>query len=305
MNNFNLQIIKHSKIWLFMSGTIVALAIVSFAVFGLNPGIDFTGGGLISLHFDAPAEQSSIIKTVTDLGYEPLVQQADDGSTLIRVRPVSEAEHQEILTALRTNVGSLEELRFDSVGPTIGQELKSKATTAIILVLLIIGLYIAWAFRRVSRPVASWKYGLITLLTAFHDVVIPVGVFALLGHFLHYQADTAFVAALLTILGYSINDTIVVFDRTRENLHRHRHQGTTFPDTVNNSVNETLARSMNTTLATFLPVLAIVIFGGASTRPFAITLLAGIFSGAYSSIFVASPLLSMSERWGWKRKSKV
>jgi preprotein translocase subunit SecF len=302
MNNFNLQIIKHSKIWLAMSGTIVVLAVVSFIAFGLNPGIDFTGGGLISLRFDVPVEQTQIVKTVTDLGYEPIVQQADDGSTLIRVRPVSEEEHQAILTALRTSGGNLEELRFDSVGPTIGRELEKKATTAIVLVLAIIGLYIAWAFRRVSRPVASWKYGLITLVTAFHDVVIPVGVFAILSHFFHYQADTAFVAALLTILGYSINDTIVVFDRTRENLHRHRHQGTTFPDTVNNSVNETLARSMNTTLATFLPVLAIVIFGGVSTRPFAITLLAGIFAGAYSSVFLASPLLAMSEKWNWFKK---
>lgn len=295
-----MNFIKHSKLWLAVSGTIVALALLSVFIFGLNPGIDFTGGALMSVKFDVNPAQEDIRHAVETLGYEPIVQQADDGSTLIRVRPLSETEHQAILTSLRESFGGLEEQRFDSVGPVVGNELKEKATIAMILVLILIAVYVAWAFRRVSEPVASWKYGLITLIAAFHDVIIPLGVFALLSRLYGFQADTAFVAALLTILGYSINDTIVVFDRTRENLYRHRHQSASFGDTVNRSINETLARSINTTLSTLLPVLAIVLFGGESTRPFAITLLAGIAAGAYSSIFLASPLLVMSEKWGKK-----
>lgn len=296
----SLNIIPHSKLWLAISGSLTALAIAAVIAFGLNPGIDFTGGALLSVQFETAQEQEAIRGAVAALGYEPVIQQADDGSTLIRVRPIDEAEHQAMLTALRSEFGPLTELRFDSVGPVVGSELKKNSLIAMILVLVLIALYIAWAFRKVSEPVASWKYGLITLLAAFHDVIIPLGVFAVLGRIYGYQADTAFVAALLTILGYSINDTIVVFDRTRENLHRRRHQHNTFGETVNRSVNETLARSMNTTLSTLLPVIAIVIFGGESTRPFAITLLAGIAAGAYSSVFLASPLLAMSEKWGKK-----
>lgn len=294
----NLNIIPRSKLWLTISGVLVALSIAAVAAFGLNPGIDFTGGALMSMRFDAVPEQEALRRTVSELGYDPLVQQADDGSTLIRVRPINEDEHQAILAGLREQFGALDEQRFDSVGPVVGSELKKKAIVAIVLVLVLIAAYIAWAFRKVSEPVVSWKYGLITLLTAFHDIIIPLGVFAALGRVYGYQADTAFVAALLTILGYSINDTIVVFDRTRENLHRHRHQAAPFGATVNRSINETLARSVNTTLSTLLPVLAIVIFGGESTRPFAITLLAGIAAGAFSSIFFASPLLALSEKWG-------
>lgn len=297
-----INFITHSKLWLGLSGVIVALAIAAVFVFGLNPGIDFTGGALMSVHFDTVPAQEDVRTAVESLGYEPIIQQADDGSTLIRVRPLSEEEHQAILASLGEKFGSLEEQRFDSVGPVVGEELKEKATLAMILVLLLIALYVAWAFRRVSEPVESWKYGVITLITAFHDVIIPLGIFALFGHFSGFQADTAFIAALLTILGYSINDTIVVFDRTRENLYRDRHRQVAFADTVNKSINETLARSINTMLSTLLPVLAIVLFGGESTRPFAITLLAGIAAGAYSSIFLASPLLVMSEKWGKGKK---
>lgn len=293
-----INFIGHSRLFLTISGAIVVAAVVCTLVFGLNPGIDFTGGSLLNVRFDSAVAQEDVHSAVAEIGYDPLVQTASDGSLFVRVRPVSEEEHQAILTGLRERFGEVEELRFNSVGPVVGEELRRSAIIAIVLVLLLIGLYIAWAFRKVSAPVASWKYGVITLLTAFHDVVIPVGVFSLLGHFYGFQADTAFVAAILTILGYSINDTIVVFDRTRENLYRHRFDDQPFSGVVNQSVNETLARSINTTLAVLLPLLAIIIFGGESTRPFAITLLVGIFAGAYSSIFIASPLLVMSERWG-------
>lgn len=296
-----LNIIGHSKLWLTVSGIILATSIVCVAVFGLNEGIDFTGGSLMNITVPENVAQEAVRATVENAGFPPTVQEASDGSMLVRVAPLTEAEHQTILTALRTDFGDVTEHEFNSVGPTIGSELKKKAIIAIGLVLLLIAAYIAWAFRRVAEPVASWKYGLITLIAAAHDVIIPLGVFAVLGKFFGFEADTAFVAALLTILGYSINDTIVVFDRTRENLYRHRHDDTTFAATVNASIMETLARSLNTTLCVLLPVLAIVIFGGESTRSFSVTLLVGILAGAYSSIFVASPLLVMSEFWGKKK----
>lgn len=296
-----LNIIGHSKLWLTVSGIILATSIACVAVFGLNEGIDFTGGSLLSVTFPENVAQEAVRATIEHAGFSPTVQEAGDGSMLVRVTPLTETEHQTILAALRSDFGDVTEHEFTSVGPTIGSELKKKAIIAIGLVLLLIAAYVAWAFRRVAEPVASWKYGLITLISAAHDIIIPLGVFAVLGKFFGFEADTAFVAALLTILGYSINDTIVVFDRTRENLYRHRHDDTTFASTVNASIMETLARSLNTTMCVLLPVLAIVIFGGESTRSFSVTLLVGILAGAYSSIFVASPLLVMSEFWGKKK----
>lgn len=294
------NIIRHSKLWLSISGVLTVAALVSVIVFGLNPGIDFTGGSLINIRVPEGIAQEAVRGAVESAGYAPTVQAAGDGSMLVRVSPLTEEQHQELLTSLRTALGDVTELQFDSVGPTVGAELKKKAATAIVLVLVLIAAYIAWAFRRVSEPVASWKYGLITLASAAHDVIIPLGVFAVLGKLAGYEADTAFVAALLTILGYSINDTIVVFDRTRENLYRHRHDESSFAHTVNTSVKETLGRSLNTTLSTLLPVVAIVLLGGESTRSFAVTLMVGILAGAYSSIFFASPLLVLSEKWGKK-----
>lgn len=296
----NIDIIRRSKLWLAISATLTVAAIACIAIFGLRFGIDFTGGSLVSVDFVNDVVQEDVRATASALGYEPVVQQATDGSTLIRVRPMNEDEHQSMLTALRTAHGDLTELRFDSVGPVVGEQLKKQTTIAVILVLVLIAFYVAWAFRKVSEPVRSWKYAVVTLISALHDVIIPLGVFSVLGQILGYSVDTAFVAAILTILGYSINDTIVVFDRTRENLFRRRHNEEPFGETVNRSINETLGRSLNTTLTTMLPLLAIVIFGGESTRPFAITLLVGIISGAYSSIFLASPLLVLSEKWGKK-----
>lgn len=296
-----IQIIRHSKLWLLVSAVVVTLSIVSLAVFRLNPGIDFTGGVLMAIDFEADVAQEDVRQVMIDAGHEPVVQLAGDGSAIIRLESLSEDAHQGVLTALRDRFGALNELQYTAIDPLIGSELSRQAVVAILIVLGLIAVYIAWAFRKVSEPVASWKYGLTTLIAAFHDVIIPLGVFALLSQLYGFEIDTAFVAALLTILGYSINDTIVVFDRTRENLHRHRHGAMQFGDIVNASVNETLARSLNTTLCVLLPVLAIVIFGGESTRPFALTLLIGILAGTYSSIFVASPLLVMSERWGRKK----
>lgn len=295
-----LQIIKHSKLWLGISCAILALATLSMLAFGINGGLDFTGGARMTLQFAAPVTHEQLVTTLKTSGYDPLVQASEGGMFVVRVAELDDAGHAALLAQLTSTYGDVDELEYVDVDPIIGNELKRKALWASVLVLGFIAAYVAWAFRHVSEPVASWKYGVVTLVAALHDVVIPLGVLALLGKVLGYSVDAAFVAAVLTILGYSINDTIVVFDRTRENLYRNRHADASFGDVVNKNINETLGRSLNTTMTTLLPLIAIVIFGGESTRPFAITLLAGILSGAYSSIFVASPLLVLSEKWGKK-----
>ena len=187
----------------------------------------------------------------------------------------------------------LEELRFDSVGPTIGQELKRKSVNAIALVLVAIVLYIAWVFRKVSKPVASWKYGISAIIALFHDVIITIGIFVVLGKFFNVEINTPFVAAILTVLGYSVNDTIVVFDRIRENLPRSDED---FAGTVNSSVNQTIKRSVNTSLTTLLVLISILFFGGSTIRDFVLALSIGVFIGTYSSIFLASPILVIWEK---------
>ena len=290
------NIIGRSKVWLALSGTIIVLAVVALLMYGLNFGIDFTGGSLLQVH--APATTVEAIRdAVIKSGFEPVVQQGENDLYFVRLAPVTEEQHQAILTTVKTVSADAAETRFDTVGPVIGGELKTASLKATGLMLLLIALYVAWAFRKVTKPVASWKYGLVTMIAAFHDVIIPLGAFAVLGHFLGYQVDMAFVAAVLTILGYSINDTIVVLDRTRENLLRRRHSDVTFGEIVNTSVIETLGRSLNTTFCTLLPLLAVFVVGGETTRPFVLALIIGMISGAYSSIFVASPLLVQLEKW--------
>ncbi len=290
------DIIGRSKLWLSISGAIVVLAIAALAIFGLNFGIDFTGGSVLQI--EAPGTSSDVVReAVAASGFEAVVQSSGANGYFVRLGPLTEEEHQRVLEAIRSAVQEVTETKYDSVGPVIGDELKNKASKAVVVMLVLIALYIAWAFRKVSYPVASWKYGVVTMVAALHDVVIPLGVFAVLGHFLGYQVDTAFVAAILTVLGYSINDTIVVLDRTRENLTRNRHADREFSEIVNSSIVQTLGRSINTTLTTLLPLLAIVIVGGETIRSFALALMIGIAAGAYSSIFIASPLLA---RWSNK-----
>lgn len=294
--NTPFNIIRHSKVWLGISGAIIVAAFVALAVCGLNFGIDFTGGSLLQVN--APATNVEALRDVVhNGGFDSVVQKGEGDTYFIRLAPITEAQHQTLLTAVQLVSPAATETRFDTVGPVIGDQLKSASLKATLLMLALITVYVAWAFRKVTRPVASWKYGVVTMISAFHDVIIPLGVFAVLGKVFGYQIDLAFVAAMLTILGYSINDTIVVLDRTRENLLRHRHKETSFGDVVNTSVMETLARSMNTTFAALLPLLAVFIVGGATTRSFVLALIIGMLSGAYSSIFVASPLLVEWEKF--------
>ena len=287
-------IIKYKKIILSLSLALVIIAIAFVAFYGLRFGIDFTGGTLVEIEYTAgtPAVSDIEQSLATDFG-KVLVQPTEDNSFILRTRHLEEIEREKLFEILPSKE-SVVEKRFDSIGPIIGEELRAKSYWAIALVILLIVLYITFAFRKVSKPVSSWKYGLIAVVTLLHDVVIPTGFFAIYSHFTGGEIDILFVTALLAILGFSIHDTIVVFDRIRENL-RVSSGRETFEITVGKSLSQTFTRSINTSLTVALTLLALIFFGSASTTTFAWVLLVGIIAGTYSSIFVASPLLVVAE----------
>ncbi len=300
----NINVFKYRYIWYTLSLITVSASIIMFFAFGLKQGIDFTGGSLLSVRYQE--EQPLVMEVEQTLASMELgamvVQPVGETDMNFRMRTLKEDEHQQILALLSESYGEITELRFDSIGPVIGQELRSKSMSALVIVFLAILVYIAWTFRHVSVPIASWKYGVIAIFSSFHDVVIPVGVFAFLGKYYGVEIGTSFIAAILTILGYSINDTIVVFDRVRENLHK---TSGTFAEIVSNSLNQTIVRSVNTTITTLLALIAVYLFGGGSIRDFALVLIIGIATGAYSSIFVASPLLVTFYKIQQKRKARI
>jgi len=287
-----LPIIKYRYVFLAVSGILIVASIVSLVVFGLRLGIDFTGGSLLEVRFTERVPSAEEIREVTkdlEIG-EIVIQSTGEQGTILRLRHVDEETHQKILEKLRA-FSELEEQRFNAIGPVIGEELKRKSVVALAAATLAIMVYLAWAFRHVSTPVASWQYGFTVAAVAFfHDVLLPLGVFAVLGKFAGVEIGVSFVAAILTVLGFSVHDTIVVFDRTRENL-RKNPPGTPFGDIVNQSVNQTIGRSITTSLTVLITVAAIFVFGGETLKTFSLVLLIGVAIGTYSSIFVASPLL--------------
>jgi preprotein translocase subunit SecF len=270
-------------------------------MWGLKPGIDFTGGSLLEVSFQKSRPTvAQVEKTFADLNVNNIiVQPAGELSLIVRSGFLVEEEHQKVLNAIRTQYGvdgnTVREDRFETIGSSVSKQLRTRALWAIILVNLGIILYVAYAFRQVSYPVASWKYGALAIVALFHDVLLVLGVFAALGHYFGVEVDIAFVVAILTVLGYSVNDTIVVYDRIRENLIRRTSQ--TFEDMVNGGLNQTLMRSINTTMKTTLPLFALYFLGGSTIHSFVLALIIGIISGAYSSVFIASPLLVYVERW--------
>ncbi|MBU1038618.1 protein translocase subunit SecF [Patescibacteria group bacterium] len=293
-----IKIIQKRAIWYTLSSLLVAISIGFLAIWGLKFGIDFTGGSLLEVEFTA--SRPSLVAMQDSLSEFDLggfsIQPSGDNKAILRFKEVDQETKNKITTQLtQLSGGEVKEDRFESVGPVIGSELKSGALWAIILSLIFIVMYIAWAFRKVSRPVSSWKYGLAAIVALSHDVLFTLGIFAVLGHFKGVEIDSMFVSALLTVLGFSVHDTIVVFDRTRENLYRH--SSVNFEETVNKSVNDTLIRSINTSLTTLLVLLTLFFFGGSTIKYFALALAIGIGIGTYSSIFLASPLLVTWQNW--------
>lgn len=286
-----MTIIGTRKVTYTISAVLVGASLLVLGLWGLKLGIDFTGGSLMEIEFtDTRPENSEILEKLSEVGIDSaLIQPTGEKGVILKFKDVSEEVHQAILSSI-SKLGLLQEKRFDSIGPTIGRELRRKSLWAISMVLLMIVLYIAWAFRKVSRPISSWKYGLAAIIALFHDITIPTGVFAYLGKFYGVEVDTLFVTALLTILGFSVHDTIVVFDRIRERLSRSQNKES-FEDVVEGSIRSTIGRSINTSLTVLIVMATLFFVGGESTKFFSLAILIGVFFGTYSSIFIASALL--------------
>ena len=288
----NLEKFKHQFFILPVVASLLAL--IAIFMWGLKPGIDLRGGSLLEVAFPDGRPEISLIQEKVDtlnLG-EVRIQTAGEREVVLRQRSLTQSEKKSVDVIL-TSFGKIEEVQFNSVGPSIGEELMRKAWWAIGLVSLSIILFIAFAFRGVSKPVSSWKYGIVAIITLLHDILIPTGYFAYLGHAHNAEVGVLFIVAILTILGISINDTIVVFDRIRENLHinEDKRQHQEFSAVVWKSIKQTLARSVNTSLTVIIMLLVLFISGPESTKDFSLTLIIGMVAGTYSSIFLASPLL--------------
>lgn len=288
-----LNIIQKRKYAYAFSLLVTGAAIACIVVWGLRLGIDFKGGTLMEVRF----AESSV--PTADMVREKLsgtelqsltIQPTAERGMLLRYLASNEAANDSVLTALQSIDPKVEQLRVDFIGASVSADMQHQAFTGTLLALLGIALYIAWAFRKVSYPVKSWEYGAGAIIALAHDIIITIGAFSVLGHFYGIEVGVPFIAALLTILGYSVNDTIVVYDRVRENLLRAR-SGTDFETIVNRSLNETLVRSVNTSLTVIIVLIAVVIWGGESVRWFSVALLVGVGFGTYSSIFIASALL--------------
>lgn len=294
-----MHIIRNKSIFLIFSSLLAIASIAAIAVFGLRLGIDFKGGTLLEVTYtETRPELAQIQESLTSFE-GVIVQEVGEADLSIKTNHLEETERVALLGAL-TLEGDYEVTQkgFSSIGPSVGRELSQKAIIAIILVVLAIVFYVAFAFRSVSKPVSSWKYGFIAIIALIHDVLIATGVFAALGHFRGAEVNTLFVVALLTVLSLSVSDTIVIFDRIRENLKNGI--GNTFGETVGISLNQSYMRSINTSLSTILVLLALFFFGPATTTNFALVLVVGMFVGTYSSLFLASPLLVLFE--GWQKK---
>lgn len=282
-------VIKNKFIFLGISAVLVVAALITIIAKGFNIGIEFTGGSMLEAQYANRPDVAIIQSNLAQQGFDAQVQNFGDNSVIIRTRTLSEEEHQLVLATLAVDNQAPEEKRFNSIGPSIGRELRSKAFVAIGLVLLTTICFIAYAFRKVSKPVSSWKYGIVAIITLFHDIVIPAGIFAFLG----YEVNSLFIVGILSILGLSINDTIVVFDRVRENLKKREEDKSEepFSQVVGSSLRQTIVRSMNTSLSLILVLVVLYFVGPSSTEHLALVLGLGMLFGTYSSICVASPLL--------------
>ncbi|HEX9609052.1 MAG TPA: protein translocase subunit SecF [Candidatus Paceibacterota bacterium] len=295
-------VIRYRAIFFGITAIVLALSIGAIAFFGLHFGLDFTGGSLLEVRYHNERPDKMLIETelgTLNLGSISLRQSGDGEAFILRTRDLGETERQSVVDVLsRGGTTEMTVERFASVGPVIGTELRNKAILAIAIVTLAMMLFIAYVFRHVSKPVSSWKYGVIAIVALLHDIIVPTGVFAVLGYLFGTEIDVLFVVALLAILGYSLNDTIVVFDRVRENLRENQESNRKeeFELTVGKSLNQTYARSINTALTTAMVLLALFFVGSPATRDFALVLIAGIVAGTYSSIFLASPLLVAWEK---------
>lgn len=297
-----MDIIGKKYLYFLISLIVIIPGIISLILSGLNLSIDFTGGSRLTLSFPTRVSEQSV-KTVREtLNTEKIKVATIERSSnriFIRTEPLDEKQNSKLIHNLSKKLKGVKQEQFETIGPTIGKETSTNAIKAVILASILIVLYITWSFRKVPKPASSLRFGICAIIALIHDVLVVVGIFSLLGHFLKVEVDSLFVTALLTIIGFSVHDTIVVFDRIRENLRRL--PGIPFDKIVNESILQTLDRSLNTSLTVILVLISLLLFGGESIRWFVVALLIGIISGTYSSIFNASPLLVVWEEWSRNR----
>lgn len=296
-----IRFLKYSKYYLAFSVLLMILSIIFLAMWGLKFGSDFTGGSLLEIDFvkirPATNELRDIIKkdlNSTDFS----LQDVGTNGIILRAKDISEEQHQKIITDFGGKEKIIEK-RFEMVGSIVGRELRKSTIIAVIVASLLITIYVAGAFRQISRPIPSWQYGIAAIIALLHDVLITIGFFALFGKLLGMEVNVPFVAAILTILGYSVSDTIIIFDRCRENLMKAR--GNDYEETLDLSLNEVLVRSLFTALTTLLPLIAMIFLGGETLLPFVLALFVGITFGSYSSICIAPPLLFYWNKFREKR----
>jgi preprotein translocase subunit SecF len=297
-----MNIIKKKNLFFLISGLVIIPGVISLVLFGLKFSIDFTGGTKLEISAKNP-DKGKIEKILQDKKVEiHTINISGNTDVLIRLGNIEPNKKNEIVNELKKVYPEVEEKNYETVGPTIGKETKINAIKAVVIASIAITLYIAFAFRKVSQPVASWKYGVSAIIALLHDVIIVIGAFSIFGVLFNVEVDALFITALLTVMGFSVHDTIVVFDRIRENLRKNYNQS--FEVIVNNSLLETINRSVNTSLTVVIVLFSLLLFGGESIRWFVVALLIGIVSGTYSSIFNASPLLIVWYELERKKKQK-
>lgn len=296
-------IVKNRIIFYILSIALIGVSLFGYFNYGLNYGIDFTGGSSIEIQ---PISTSTSVtqadaKKVLDKSFEDsTVRPYGEAGFIIKTKDIIVSGDSSFTNKLNSVLPTHTVARVDTIGPTLGAELKQKSVTSIVLVLIAIVLFITFAFRQVSGVVSSWKYGMASIVALFHDVIVPIGFFAIMNHFVGgYEVDALFITALLVVLGFSIHDTIVVFDRVRENLRVVK--GKAFDEIVGMSISETFIRSINTSLTTIFALFAVYVWGPDTTQHFALVLIVGIAVGTYSSIFVGSNLLVSMSKWGAKK----
>ncbi|MDD5146479.1 MAG: protein translocase subunit SecF [Candidatus Pacebacteria bacterium] len=300
-----LQFVKYRRIFYTLSLILTVLSLVVILIFGLKWGIDFTGGSLMEFGYKQQAPSQEVIsEKLRGVGLGDFsLQKAGENKFILKTKSIDEKTHQDILLALKA-LGDFDEGAgsFESIGPAVGAEMRNKIQIVVILSILVILVYIAISFRRVSRPVKSYIYGLTSIIALVHDVLIPLGIFVILGKIYGVEVTIPIITALLTVFGYSINDSVVVFDRLRENLLRSK--AVNFETAVDDSLNQTLGRSVNTSVTVLITLFAIFFFGGETLRFFSLALILGIGFGTYSSIFIATLLLFSFYRFQEKRKGR-
>lgn len=299
-----MNIIGRRKLWYAISFAMIIPGVISLVLFGLKLGIDFSSGQLSTVRGSVTTEK--VEQAAEGLGFRDL-QVVSSGSDQYQIRyrdPEPQAKHEANHQKFKQELADrgITELSFDSVGPTVSSAIAINALISLVLVSVAIVLYIAFAFRNMPPPVSPWGFGFMAIAALLHDALFVLGVFSLLGHFFDVEVDALFVTAILTVIGFSVHDTIVVFDRIRENLRRDKGA---FETVVNNSILETIGRSVNTSLTVMFTLLALFLFGGQSIRMFVLALLIGIASGTYSSIFNASPLLVTWHNYRLRQMAKA